>query len=861
MQPPCGFSQIWIRGNPAHRAGTCCWIRSDIRHRALLKYRSPLPESRYVVELIAVQVADRVIAGSYMSPQTPPDVLEATLSLFANYHRCLVVGDLNARHRVWCTTDKPRGRRLVQIAQRDGWAISSATLPTFVKSGCPEATSTIDICLTKGVHCTAPEIVDPLPSGHRPQIVSLIGAGQPLPRWRRAYNSGSCRNAANFYQEKGPKLYERLQSTTLSPNLLCEEYTNFLLRPFRRTHSYTSPARTDLDDQLVALCRRKRVLLSEGRKVEANRVRRRIRSLTRSRKRHTASVVMEDIPTETNRIATRMRKWQASRAEGCTLGYQMDPDTYMVFLQGRCGPEDVQLAEPTDNQLPQDFATRLASCIGKLPNRKAVGSDAIRSEFMKLAPALHASFLTLILSRSLATGSLPSAWRSAIVRPLLKPTKDPSEAASYRPVCLLSHARKAIEATLLTYLLESYRPSECQYAYIPGKAVETALKRVDRNIQNGYDSAFIDLTGAFDCVDKWKVKRKLRDLQLQPSVLEATLHMLSSQLMRVKVGNTLSGTFETTSGVPQGGCLSPVLFLMVMDPLASSVERVGCACTMFSDDVSFQGTPKAIEDSLAVLAVWAEEFDMKVSVAKSWSLSTSQITYYYRNSPLPSRRSGKYLGIHLDSCGLNSEATVAPRVPLIRARVDMLRGPLLVNRTTTHPVRLRNHYLTFVCGSVRYGEHLMSRMSITQLRDALAEGLQALFKISVSFDTLRALIRFRQIGTTKAERMAESATTERVLARLSRTAPATNTTKLLKLLPTHLAWFVLQYWAGKSPDPRILIHVQRESPNQFEAWTQLIRCSTWNPLQRQAATRLTTWVMQRTAHHRNDNGAPQNPPP
>lgn len=59
-------------------------------------------------------------------------------------------------------------------------------------------------------------------------------------------------------------------------------------------------------------------------------------------------------------------------------------------------------------------------------------------------------------------GKIPSAWKQAVIVPILKPGKDPSDPASYRPIALTSQLGKTIERMVtqrLTHYMESNNSS------------------------------------------------------------------------------------------------------------------------------------------------------------------------------------------------------------------------------------------------------------------------------------------------------------------------------------------------------------------------------------------------------------------
>lgn len=55
-------------------------------------------------------------------------------------------------------------------------------------------------------------------------------------------------------------------------------------------------------------------------------------------------------------------------------------------------------------------------------------------------------------------GQLPGLWKQAVIVPIRKPGKDPTNPANYRPIALTSHMCKVMERMIterLTYYLET----------------------------------------------------------------------------------------------------------------------------------------------------------------------------------------------------------------------------------------------------------------------------------------------------------------------------------------------------------------------------------------------------------------------
>ena len=69
-------------------------------------------------------------------------------------------------------------------------------------------------------------------------------------------------------------------------------------------------------------------------------------------------------------------------------------------------------------------------------NNKSAGEDDPPYEFANhLGPKAKAMIL-FIFNRIWAGENLPTMWKTAIIKPLLKDGKDPKQTASYRPISL-----------------------------------------------------------------------------------------------------------------------------------------------------------------------------------------------------------------------------------------------------------------------------------------------------------------------------------------------------------------------------------------------------------------------------------------
>ncbi len=77
-------------------------------------------------------------------------------------------------------------------------------------------------------------------------------------------------------------------------------------------------------------------------------------------------------------------------------------------------------------------------------------------------------------------GKLPSIWKEAVVIPIRKPGKDPTNPTSYRPIALTSNLCKIMErmiADRLTYVLEKRGLlANCQSGFRKGRSTIVKVK-------------------------------------------------------------------------------------------------------------------------------------------------------------------------------------------------------------------------------------------------------------------------------------------------------------------------------------------------------------------------------------------------
>ena len=131
-------------------------------------------------------------------------------------------------------------------------------------------------------------------------------------------------------------------------------------------------------------------------------------------------------------------------------------------------------------------------------------------EFLKNLGPKARTWLSKFFSRIMATHSIPKIWRKAKVIAVEKPGKDPSLAANYRPISLLSLSvcYKPLERIALQRISPTVEGllSPDEAGFQKGWSTRDQVAALITFIENGFQqnletgAVFLDLTAAYDTV-------------------------------------------------------------------------------------------------------------------------------------------------------------------------------------------------------------------------------------------------------------------------------------------------------------------------------------------------------------------------
>ena len=223
-------------------------------------------------------------------------------------------------------------------------------------------------------------------------------------------------------------------------------------------------------------------------------------------------------------------------------------------------------------------AQTLIKLVKFLKRGKAPGPDNIHNEVLRLGTTtslLH--HLAKLFTSSIQLAYIPTAWKLASLRMLLKPDKPITLTTSYRPISLISSIMKlferVIEQRLRSHLEYVGFIIKHQSGFRKAKSTDDHLFRLSQSIMESFNrgehvvAAFLDVEKAFDNVWHNGLRYKIFQLGLPNKMTRWPSDFLVGRLIQVNVNSFLSNQINPKAGVPQGFVLSPLLFLSYVNDL------------------------------------------------------------------------------------------------------------------------------------------------------------------------------------------------------------------------------------------------------------------------------------------------------
>ena len=264
-----------------------------------------------------------------------------------------------------------------------------------------------------------------------------------------------------------------------------------------------------------------------------------------------------------------------------------------------------------------------------LKDKSSSGPLIIPNRFIKLLATSLSPVMVHIINYSLNSGYVPNTFKTGKQTPVFKDGE--VSVKNFRPITVCNSLSKILEKIVKTRITDHVKAcsilSPSQYGFRKKLStihaminlLETSLTTLDEGLKTG--SIFLDISKAFDVVPHRLLLRKLEYYGIRANALMWFESYLTERTQYVSVRNKNSKTYKNTHGVPQGGTLAPILFILFINDIVNSSSIFDFA--IYADDTCLMiGLKKseydeAVKIELHKVMEWFRHNHLLVNVSKT----------------------------------------------------------------------------------------------------------------------------------------------------------------------------------------------------------------------------------------------------
>ena len=357
-----------------------------------------------------------------------------------------------------------------------------------------------------------------------------------------------------------------------------------------------------------------------------------------------------------------------------------------------------------------------------LDRNKGPGIDELDVKSIKYIADLISPHLSVLFNDSLQLSIFPYNFKVAKCVPIFKGADlDPLKPISYRPISILNSINKVFEriihSQIYIYLENNSLLPDFQYGYRKkhntSQAILDFTNTIEYNRKQKLTSiaVFMDLSKAFDTVDKTILSYKMKQLGFDENSIKFIYDYLSGRSFCFSDQTNI--TYKLDYGVPQGSILGPLLFIMYtydIKHLCPNDKSI-----VYADDTTVIVTGRTVHEASQKCNSILERFTQYFQVNKLSinSDKTKYIIYIPRNKKsgishrkvsitmngkiLEQVNSIKFLGVIINK-SLNWEE----HKQYVRRKIAKTIGIIYNCRNIMSETELINIYKTFIQSNLLY---------------------------------------------------------------------------------------------------------------------------------------------------------------
>jgi hypothetical protein len=294
---------------------------------------------------------------------------------------------------------------------------------------------------------------------------------------------------------------------------------------------------------------------------------------------------------------------------------------------------------PVTNCFMDNFtidSSDILQAISKLKGKICRTPENIPSYMIKKIGRSILRPLLILFNNSLYTGKIPKQWKISYIVPVYK-KGNRNLPKNYRPISLTSGFSRLFEIIIhqkiLSYLLTNSLLSPSQHGFLPERSACSQLLSCIHEwlwaFVNGktVDVLYMDIAKAFDSVSHTKLICVLQSFGICHNVVAWIEEFLSNRQQHVCIGRSVSPGLQVLSGVPQGGVIGPLLFVIYMDGMCKHLDLVqnNVKLKLFADDAKIYGQDHDhLQMALNNVSMWTSNRQLCLASEKCFVLSISK---------------------------------------------------------------------------------------------------------------------------------------------------------------------------------------------------------------------------------------------
>lgn len=283
----------------------------------------------------------------------------------------------------------------------------------------------------------------------------------------------------------------------------------------------------------------------------------------------------------------------------------------------------------------------ILTSLKRMKNEKSPGLDGFTPEFFKFFWKDLCVHMKEAFEEAFQCGEISFIQKEGLITCLPKPGKDRNFLKNWRPITLLNTDYKILSTTIANRFKEVLPSiiSETQKGFLKGRfigensrLIVDVLTEAEQNKLPGLLLS-VDFEKAFDSIEMKHLHNCLNHYNFGPNICKWIQTLYKDISSRVINNGHISEKFKLSRGVRQGDPLSPYLFILAVEPLATAIKRnkdikgvrigdVESILSQYADDIQFtlDGSETSLHETLTTLEQFGKISGLKMNTEKTRAL-------------------------------------------------------------------------------------------------------------------------------------------------------------------------------------------------------------------------------------------------